>query len=663
MKNLEIDIETYSSVSLQKCGVYKYAEADDFEILIFGYSVDSGEVKVVDLACGEEIPAEVLDALTDERVIKWAFNAQFERVCLPRYLADRGVSLDPFHDNHPLSQECARFLNPESWKCSMVWSAYMGLPLSLEGVGAVLGLEKQKLSEGKDLIRYFSVPCNPTKANGGRTRNLPEHDPEKWSRFKAYNARDVETEMQIQQRLVKFPVPDEVWDEYHIDQEINDRGILVDMDFVKQAIAIDEKSRSRLMSDMQELTELDNPNSVVQMKEWLSNNGVETDTLGKKVVAAIIKETEGDVSEALSLRQQLAKSSVKKYQAMENAACKDNRCRGMFQFYGANRTGRFAGRLVQLQNLPQNHMPDLEQARALVRSGDYEMLDMLYDDIPDTLSQLIRTAFIPKPGTKFYVADFSAIEARVIAWFAGEQWRTKVFEEGGDIYCASASQMFKVPVEKHGVNGHLRQKGKIAELALGYGGSVGALKSMGALDMGLAEEELQPLVDAWRQSNPHIVSYWWDIDRAVKKAIKERMPQSIYGVKIFCQSGMLFITLPSGRNLAYVKPRTGENRFGGESVTYEGVGGTKKWERLESYGPKFVENIVQATARDLLMNAIKTLRCCSIVAHVHDEVIIEADPSMSLEVLCEQMARIPPWAKGLLLRADGYVCDFYKKSD
>lgn len=663
MKNLEIDIETYSSVSLQKCGVYKYAEADDFEILLFGYSVDGGEVKVIDIVCGEEIPADILDALTDDTVTKWAFNAQFERVCLSRYLADLGVSLDPFHDNHPLSAECERFLNPESWKCSMVWSAYMGLPLSLEGVGAVLGLEKQKLSEGKDLIRYFSIPCNPTKANGGRTRNLPEHDPEKWSRFKAYNARDVETEMQIQQRLVKFPVPDEVWDEYHMDQEINDRGILVDMDFVKQAIAIDEKSRRRLMSDMQELTELDNPNSVVQMKEWLSDNGVEMDTLGKKAVAAMIEETEGDVSEALSLRQQLAKSSVKKYQAMENAACKDNRCRGMFQFYGANRTGRFAGRLVQLQNLPQNHMPDLEQARALVRSGDYEMLDILYDDIPDTLSQLIRTAFIPKPGTKFYVADFSAIEARVIAWFAGEQWRTKVFEEGCDIYCASASQMFKVPVEKHGVNSHLRQKGKIAELALGYGGSVGALMSMGALDMGLAEEELQPLVDAWRQSNPHIVSFWWDIDRAVKKAIKERMPQSIYGVKIFCQSGMLFITLPSGRNLAYVKPRIGENRFGGESVTYEGVGGTKKWERLESYGPKFVENIVQATSRDLLMNAIKTLRCSSIVAHVHDEVIIEADPSMSLEVLCEQMARIPPWAKGLLLRADGYVCDFYKKSD
>lgn len=663
MKNLEIDIETYSSVSLQKCGVYKYAEADDFEILLFGYSVDGGKVDVIDLASGEEIPADILKALTDDTVIKWAFNAQFERVCLSRYLSDKGISLDPFHDQHPLSTECGRFLNPEAWKCSMVWSAYMGLPLSLEGIGAVLGLEKQKLSEGKDLIKYFSVPCNPTKANGGRTRNLPEHDPEKWFRFKAYNVRDVETEMQIQKRLAKYPVPEEVWEEYHIDQEINDRGILADMDFVERAISIDEKSRSRLMADMRELTELDNPNSVVQMKEWLSDNGVEMDTLGKKAVAAMIEETDGDVSEALSLRQQLAKSSVKKYQAMKNAACRDNRCRGMFQFYGANRTGRFAGRLVQLQNLPQNHMPDLEQARAIVKSGDYEILDMLYDDIPDTLSQLIRTAFIPKPGTKFYVADFSAIEARVIAWFAGEQWRTKVFEEGGDIYCASASQMFKVPVEKHGVNGHLRQKGKIAELALGYGGSVGALKSMGALDNGLTEDELQPLVDAWRQSNPHIVSFWWDIDRAVKKAIKERMPQTAYGIKIFCQSGMLFITLPSGRNLSYVKPRIGENRFGGESVTYEGIGGTKKWERLESYGPKFVENIVQATSRDLLMNAIKTLRCCSIVAHIHDEIIIEADPSMSLDVLCEQMARTPPWAKGLLLRADGYVCDFYKKSD
>jgi len=661
MRNLEIDIETYSSVSLQKCGVYKYAESPDFEILLFGYSIDGGEVKTIDLACGEELPADILDALTDDSVTKWAFNAQFERVCLSRYLADRGISLDPFHDNHPLSRECARFLNPESWRCSMVWSAYMGLPLSLEGVGAVLGLEKQKLTEGKDLIRYFSVPCSPTKSNGGRTRNLPEHDMEKWQRYKVYNIRDVETEIQLQQKLSKFPVPDEIWDEYHIDQEINDRGIRVDMPFVEQALAVDELSRGRLTAAMKELTDLENPNSVSQMKEWLSDNGLETDTLGKKAVAALIEETDGEVSEALSLRQQLAKSSVKKYQAMQNAACADDRCRGMFQFYGANRTGRFAGRLVQLQNLPQNHMTDLEQARSLVRLGDMDALDMLYDDIPDTLSQLIRTAFIPADGQKFYVADFSAIEARVIAWFAGEDWRTQVFKDGGDIYCASASQMFKVPVEKHGVNGHLRQKGKIAELALGYGGSVGALKAMGALDMGLAEEELQPLVNVWRQSNPHIVRFWWDVDSAVKKAIKERQPQTVKGVKIYYQSGMLFILLPSGRRLAYVKPRMGENRFGGESVTYEGVGGTKKWERIESYGPKFVENIVQATSRDILMYAMKTLRCCSIVAHVHDELIIEADPKMSLDVLCEQMARVPPWADGLLLRADGYVCDFYRK--
>ena len=661
MRNIEIDIETYSSVSLPKCGVYKYAESPDFEILLFGYSIDGGKVRTIDLACGEEIPADILDALADDSVTKWAFNAQFERVCLSRYLADMGISPDPFHDNHPLSRECARFLNPGSWRCSMVWSAYMGLPLSLEGVGAVLGLEKQKLTEGKDLIRYFSVPCNPTKSNGRRTRNLPEHDTEKWQRYKVYNIRDVETEMQIQQKLSKFPVPEEIWEEYHIDQEINDRGIRVDMPLVEQAIAIDELSRKRLTAAMKDITDLDNPNSVVQMKSWLSDNGLETETLGKKAVATLIEETGGEVSEALSLRQQLAKSSVKKYQAMQNAACRDNRCRGMFQFYGANRTGRFAGRLVQLQNLPQNHMEDLADARALVRNGDFDALDMLYEDIPDTLSQLIRTAFIPADGQKFYVADFSAIEARVIAWFAGEDWRTQVFQDGGDIYCASASQMFKVPVEKHGVNGHLRQKGKIAELALGYGGSVGALKAMGALDMGLAEEELQPLVNAWRQSNPHIVRFWWDVDTAVKKVIKQRKAQTVKGVKFFYQSGMLFITLPSGRTLAYVKPRIGENRFGGESVTYEGVGGTKKWERIESYGPKFVENIVQATSRDILMYAMKTLRCCSIVAHVHDELIIEANPRMSLEVLCEQMARVPPWAKGLILRADGYTCDFYRK--
>lgn len=661
MKNIEIDIETYSSVSLKKCGVYKYAESPDFEVLLFGYSVDGAPVSTVDLACGEEIPEKILDALTDETVTKWAHNAQFERICLSRYLSDKGISLDSSHDNHPRTRECARFLNPESWRCSMVWAAYMGLSLSLEGVGVVLGLEKQKLTEGKDLIRYFSVPCSPTKANGGRTRNLPKHDTEKWERYKVYNIRDVETEMQICEKLSKFPVPEEIWDEYHLDQKINDRGIRVDMPFVEQAIAVDELSRKRLTAAMKKLTDLGNPNSVLQMKGWLAGNGLETDSLGKKTVAALIDETDGVVSQALSLRQQLAKSSVKKYQAMVNAACADDRCRGMFQFYGANRTGRFAGRLVQLQNLPQNHMMDLEQARSLVRLGDTDALDMLYDDIPDMLSQLVRTAFIPADGQKFYVADFSAIETRVIAWFAGEDWRTRVFQDGGDIYCASASRMFKVPVEKHGVNGHLRQKGKIAELALGYGGSVGALKAMGALEMGLAEEELQPLVNAWRQSNPNIVRFWWDVDTAVKKVVKERQPQTVKGVKFYYQSGMLFILLPSGRRLAYVKPRMGENRFGGESVTYEGVGGAKKWERIESYGSKFVENIVQATSRDILMYAMKTLRCYEIVAHVHDEIIIEANPDMSLEFLCEQMAYVPPWAEGLVLFADGYVCDFYKK--
>ena len=645
MRNLEIDIETFSSVSLQKSGVYKYAESPDFEILLFGYSIDGSPVRTVDLTSGEEIPESVMEALTDDQVIKWAHNAQFERVCLSRHLG--------------LPQ--GEYLPPESWRCSMIWAAYMGLPLSLEGVGAVLGLEKQKLTEGKDLIRYFSVPSRPTGSNGGRTRNLPQHDPDKWERYKAYNIRDVETEMQIIEKLSGYPVPEDIWDEYHLDQEINDRGIRVDMPFVREAIRIDGLSRDKLTAAMKDLTDLDNPNSVVQMKGWLSENGLETETLGKKAVAALIPETDGDVSEALSLRLQLAKSSVKKYQAMMNAACADDRCRGMFQFYGANRTGRFAGRLVQLQNLPQNHMEDLAYARELVRAGDMDALDLLYDNVPDTLSQLIRTAFIPADGLKFYVADFSAIEARVIAWFAGEDWRTEVFRTGGDIYCASASQMFKVPVEKHGVNGHLRQKGKIAELALGYGGSVGALKAMGAIEMGLEEEELQPLVNAWRQSNPNIVRFWWDVDTAVKKVVKDRDTQVVKGVKFYYRSGMLFICLPSGRTLAYVKPRIGENRFGGESVTYEGVGSTKKWERIESYGPKFVENIVQATSRDILMYAMKTLRCCRIVAHVHDEIIIEADPRVSLDVVCEQMGRVPPWADGLILRADGYTCDFYMK--
>ena len=641
MESIEIDIESYSDVDLSKCGVYKYSSSPNFEVLLFGYSVDGGNVKVIDLACGEEIPAEILAALSDESVTKWAFNAMFERVCLSNYLGE--------------------WLEPESWKCSMVWSATLGLPLSLENVGAVLGLEKQKLTEGKDLIRYFCVPCKPTKANGGRTRNLPEHDRGKWERFKAYNLRDVEAEMQIQQRLSKFSVLDFVWEEYWQDQEINDRGIGVDMEMVKSAIVMDGRSKAELSEAMKKLTELENPNSVQQMKQWLSENGMETDSLDKKAVAALLEDAPEPLKTVLTLRQQLAKSSVKKYQAMENAVCADSRAHGMFQFYGANRTGRYSGRIIQLQNLPQNHIPDLAQARELVKAGDFDALSMLYEDIPDTLSQLIRTAFVPQDGRKFIVADFSAIEARVIAWIAGERWRLKVFEGGGDIYCASASQMFHVPVEKHGVNGHLRQKGKIAELALGYGGSVGALKSMGALEMGLAEEELQPLVSAWRDSNPGITEFWWAVDRAVKECIKKRIPTETHGIRFDCQSGMLFITLFSGRRLAYVKPHIGENQFGGESVTYMGVGGTKKWERLESYGPKFVENIVQAVSRDILCYAMQTLRNCSIVAHVHDEVIIEADRRVSLPAVCEQMGRTPPWAEGLLLRADGYECSFYQK--
>lgn len=645
LKSIAWDLETYSNVDLAKCGVYRYCESEDFEILLAAYSVDGGAVRVVDLACGEKLPEEILDALEDETVEKWSYNSQFERICLSRFLG------------YP----AGNYLAPASWRCSMVWASTLGLPRSLESVGAVLGLEKQKLTEGKDLIRYFCVPCRPTKANGGRMRNLPEHAPEKWERFKAYNLRDVETEMQIQERLSRFPVPASIWEEYHLDQEINDRGIGVDMELVRQAIAVDARSRERLTAAMRELTELENPNSVQQMKQWLADQGMETDTLGKKAVAELIRTAPEPLREVLSLRQQLAKSSVKKYTAMENAVCADSRAHGMFQFYGANRTGRFSGRLIQLQNLYKNTMPDLAQARALVRSGNYEALSMLYEDIPDTLSQLIRTAFVPQNGRKFIVADFSAIEARVIAWFAGERWRLKVFEDGGDIYCASASQMFHVPVEKHGVNGHLRQKGKIAELALGYGGSVGALKSMGALEMGLAEEELQPLVDAWRSSNPMITQFWWDVDRVVKDCIRQRVPTETHGLRFDYRSAMLFITLPSGRRLAYVKPRIGENRFGGESVTYMGVSGTKKWERLESYGPKFVENIVQGTARDILCYAMRTLRNCAIVAHVHDEVIIEADRRMSVAAVCEQMGRTPPWAKGLKLRADGYECEFYQK--
>ena len=645
MKTISIDIETFSSVDLAKSGVYRYAESPDFEVLLFGYSVDGGAVSVVDLASDEKIPLHILSALEDETVIKCAFNANFERICLSRLLG----------------YETGRYLSPVSWHCTMVWSAYMGLPLSLQGCGAVLRLDRQKLTEGKELIRYFCVPCQPTKANGGRTRNRPGDAPEKWARFKIYNARDVETEAEIQQKLSRFPVPEEIWDEYCIDQKINDTGVALDMTLVREAIAMDGVSGHELSDAMKSLTALENPNSVSQMKTWLAANGLHTDTLGKKTVAELLKTAPERLREVLLLRQQLAKSSVKKYQAMENAVCSDGRARGMFQFYGANRTGRWAGRLIQMQNLPQNHLSDLSQARALVRTGNREAVKLLYEDIPDTLSQLIRTAFVAPEGKKFIVADFSAIEARVIAWMAGETWRQQVFADGKDIYCASASQMFGVPVEKHGINGHLRQKGKIAELALGYGGAVGALKAMGALDMGLSEEELPPLVQAWRNANPNIVNLWWAVDYAVTEAVQRRTSSKTHGIRFTYRSGMLLITLPSGRNLTYIKPKIGTNSFGSPCVTYEGIGGTKKWERLESYGPKFVENIVQATARDILCYAMKTLRHTDIVMHIHDEIVIEADPQMSLQAVCGQMGRTPPWAPGLLLRADGYETQFYRK--
>ena len=659
IESISIDIETYSDRDLKKCGVYKYAESPNAELLLFGYSINNGPVTVIDVAQGEEVPEYILKALTDDNIIKWAYNASFERIFLsvwlkrnyPQYFVSYSIDEDTV----------SNYLDPSAWRCSLVWGAVMGLPLSLKGIGAVLKLDEQKMSEGSDLIRYFCVPCKPTKSNGGRTRNLPEHAPEKWATFVAYNKRDVEVELSIKEKLKNFPVPEFLWDEYHLDQEINDRGIGVDMKLVTNAIAFDERSKGTISSQMKDMTDLENPNSVVQMKAWLAENGMETETLGKKAVAELMKNAPESLAQVLALRQQLAKSSVKKYQAMENAVCDDGRVRGMFQFYGANRTGRWAGRIVQLQNLPQNHMGDLAEARELVRQGDYDSVEMLYDDIPDTLSQLIRTAFIPKPGYKFYVADFSAIEARVIAHLAGEKWRAEVFKNGGDIYCASAEQMFHVPVKKHGVNGHLRQKGKIAELALGYGGSVGALKAMGALEMGLSEDELQPLVDAWRASNPNIVQLWWDVDAAVKTAVSMRTTSETHGIKFVWRSGMLFVYLPSGRRLCYVKPKIGQNKFGGDSITYEGVGSTKKWERLESYGPKFVENIVQAISRDLLMNAMKTLSHCFICGHVHDELIIECREDVSLDELCKQMARVPDWMPGILLRADGYITPWYRK--
>lgn len=643
MKSLSIDIETYSSISLSKSGVYRYSEANDFDILLFGYAVDGGNVHVIDLACGETLPKEIHAALFDPVITKWAFNAQFERICLSRYLGT--------------------WLSPESWCCTMVWAATLGLPLSLEGVGAVLGLKKQKLKEGKSLIRYFSVPCKPTGINGGRTRNLPSDDTDKWKLFKSYNLRDVETEMEIQQKLSKFPVPDTEWNFYHLDQRINDLGIVLDMKLVRQAIFCDELSKSKLTTLMKNLTSIDNPNSVAQLKAWLAENGLKTDTLGKEAVKELLKTAPYELAQVLKLRQELAKSSVKKYTAMESAVCRDGRAHGLLQFYGANRTGRWAGRLIQVQNLPQNHLPDLEQVRSLIRDGNFDSVEMLYDSVPAVLSELIRTAFVPKENCRFFVADFSAIEARVIAWLAGERWRMEVFASHGKIYEASASQMFHVPMEEITKGSPYRQKGKIAELALGYGGSIGALKAMGALNMGVREEELQPLVNAWRQANPHIVRFWWDVDKAAMTTVRERTITQAHGIRFQYQSGMLFITLPSGRRLCYVKPKIELNRFGKESVTYEGVGDSKKWMRIESYGPKFVENIVQAASRDILAEAMQRLNRTGyhIVMHVHDECVIEAPTDSSLKEICRIMSETPSWANGLPLRADGYVCNFYKK--
>lgn len=641
MDFISIDIETFSSYDLRKCGVYKYTEADDFEILLFGYSVDGGAVNVADLASGDTIPDEIIDALTDDSVLKWAFNANFERICLSRYLLKSG------------------YLNPESWRCSMVWCAYTGFPLSLESAGAVLGLEKQKLAEGRALIRYFCSPCKPTAANGQHTRNLPEYAPDRWELFKMYNRADVEAEMSVQKKLANFPVPEFIWDEYALDQKINDRGVMLDMTLVRNAIKADRHSETELIRQMKKITSLDNPNSVTQMRQWLCDNGAETDTLDKKAVALLLKTAPETPGKALELWQQLAKISTKKYQAMENAVCSDGRVRGMFQFYGA-RTGRWAGRLIQLQNLPQNRIPDLAQARALVRSGNTAALELLYDNIPDVLSQLIRTAFVPKNGCVLAVADFSAIEARVIAWLAREQWRNEVFATHGKIYEASASAMFGVPIESVTKGSALRQKGKIAELALGYGGSVGALKAMGALEMGLEEDELQPLVTAWRSANPNIVRLWWDVDRAAMTAVRDKTAAETNGIGFVYQSGILFISLPSGRKLSYVKPRIGTNQFGSDCVTYEGVGVTKKWERLESYGPKFTENIVQAISRDILSYAMQEAQN-NIVMHVHDELVVEADSSLSVKSLCKRMSRVPAWAEGLQLTADGFECLYYKK--
>ena len=654
---ITIDIETKSDKDISKCGIYAYTDTPYFDILLFAYSIDEQPVQVVDMANGEEIPENVLVALVDENVIKRAFNVNFERVCLSKYLRK---NYPQYFQSYSIDEDTVGdFLNPESWHCSMIHARTLGLPSSLAEVGKVLGIEQQKMTEGKALIKFFCVPYDTI--DGVPQFHSPTDYPDKWEIFKAYNKRDVEAELEIDRRLSRFPVPDFLWKEFYLDQEINDRGILVDMQLADKAIGLDAEAKEELTAEMKRLTGVENPNSIYQLLDWLETQGYKSDSLGKTQVQELIKTAKEPVKSVLQMRLQLSKSSVKKYTAMKNTACSDNRARGMFSFYGASRTGRWAGRNVQLQNLPQNHLPDLSEARELVKYGSFEDIQMLYDDVPDTLSQLIRTAFIPRQGMKFIVADFSAIEARVIAWLAGEEWRMKAFANGEDIYCASASKMFGVPVVKHGENGHLRQKGKISELACGFGGSVGAMKAMGADSLGLSDTELKQIVTDWREASPHITELWWAVDRAVKKAIKGKTATKTHGLLFSYEAGFLFIRLPSGRRLAYAKPYIGKNKFGGESVTYMGINAQKKWDRLESYGPKFVENCVQGIARDLLMYSMQTLSQYFIVGHIHDEMIIECPKDTKLDEICQQMARTPDWAKGLLLRADGYECSFYKK--
>ena len=654
---ITIDIETRSDKDISKCGIYAYTDTPYFDILLFAYSIDGQPVQVVDMANGEEIPENVLAALVDENVIKKAFNVNFERVCLSKYLRK---NYPQYFQSYSIDEDTVGdFLNPESWHCSMIHARTLGLPSSLAEVGKVLGIEQQKMTEGKALVKFFCVPYDTV--DGVPQFHNPKDYPDKWEIFKAYNKRDVGAELEIDRKLSRFPVPDFLWKEFYLDQEINDRGILVDMQLADKAISLDAEAKEELTVEMKRLTGVENPNSVYQLLDWLETQGYKSDSLGKAQVQELIKTTKEPVKSVLQMRLQLSKSSVKKYTAMKNTACSDNRARGMFSFYGASRTGRWAGRNVQLQNLPQNHLPDLTEARELVKYGSFEDIQMLYDDVPDILSQLIRTAFIPRQGMKFIVADFSAIEARVIAWLAGEEWRMKAFANGEDIYCASASKMFGVPVVKHGENGHLRQKGKISELACGFGGSVGAMKAMGADSLGLSDTELKQIVTDWREASPHITELWWAVDRAVKKAVKEKTATKTHGLLFSYEAGFLFIRLPSGRRLAYAKPYIGKNKFGGESVIYMGINAQKKWDRLESYGPKFVENCVQGIARDLLMYSMQTLSQYFIVGHIHDEMIIECSKDTKLDEICQQMARTPDWAKGLLLRADGYECSFYKK--